>query len=970
MRLQSYPKLCIVFSCTTTLMPTPLAHLHSYNCSSILAHPPMLIQTQIKPPLKTPTFFRKSIQTNTLKDICLRGNLKEAFQSLTVAFNDHPDEIYGAVLDLCAHKKALSQGLQIHAHMIKSCSVPEYVFLGTKLVFMYGKCGSVENAEKVFDKMGQRSIFTWNAMIGAYVSNGKPFEVLETYKAMRVLGVSLDAYSFPSLLKASGLLKNLFLGAEIHGLAVKFGYDSVVCVVNSLVAMYAKCDDLCGARRLFGRMVQKDDVVSWNSIISAYSSSGKSREALELFREMQNAGLDLNTYTIVASLQACEDYSFRKLGKEIHAAVLKSAQLLHAHVAGALVAMYVRCCKMSEAVRTFNELDEKDIVAWNSMLTGFIQNGMYSEALHFFNDFRNAGEKPDQVTVISILLACGRLGYSLNGMELHAYAIKNGFDLDLQVGNTLIDMYAKCCCVNYMGYAFNRIPDKDLISWTTVIAGYAQNNYGLKAFELFREVQLVGIDVDPMMIGSVLLACSELACLSQVKEIHGYIIRRGLSDIVLQNMVIDVYGECGNIDYAVRTFGLIKFKDVVSWTSMISAYLHDGLANEALELFHILMKTNIHPDSIALKSALSAASSLSALKYGKEIHSFIIRQDFILEGSIASSLVDMYSRCGMVESAHKIFKSVESKDLVLWTSMINAYGMHGYGKVAIDLFNKMKEKLTPDHIAFLSVLYACSHSGLIDEGRQLFQIMKYEYQLEPWPEHYACLVDLLGRANCLEEAYEFVKSMQMAPTAEIWCALLRACQVHSNQELGEIAAQKLLELNPENPGHYVLISNVFAAEGRCKDAEKIRTRMKERGLKKSPGCSWIEVGNRIHTFVARDKSHPECHQITKKLDQITQKLENEGGYVPQTKFVLHNVEENEKLKMLYEHSERLAIAYGLLKNAKGTPIRITKNLRVCGDCHTFYINDKGGAQVEALNTPSLHLTKKSKKQFMDGYHYR
>ncbi|KAE8667004.1 Beige/BEACH domain,WD domain, G-beta repeat protein [Hibiscus syriacus] len=725
-------------------------------------------------PLNIPTFPRNSIQTNTLKDICLRGNLKEAFQSLTVSFNDHPDETYGAVLDLCAHRKALPQGLQIHAHMIKSCSVPESVFLGTKLVLMYGKCGSVENAEKVFDKMGQRSSFTWNAMIGAYVSNGKPFEVLETYKEMRVLGVSFDAYSFPFLLKASGWLKNLYLGAEIHGLAVKFGYESVVCVVNSLFAMYSKCNDICGARRLFGRMVQKDDVVvSWNSIISAYSSSGKSREALELFREMQKAGLDSNTYTVVASLQACEDYSFRKLGKEIHAAVLKSSQLLDVHVAGALIAMYVRCCNMSEAVRTFNELVEKDKVAWNSLLTGFIHNGMYSEALHFFHDFRNAVEKPDQVTVISILLACGRLRFLLNGMELHAYAMKKGFDLDLQ------------------------------------------------AFELFQEVQLVGIDVDPMMIGSALLACSELACVSQVKEIHGCMIRR------------------------------------------------------------------------AFKSALSAVSSLSALKYGKEIHGFIIRQYVILEGSIASSLVDMYSRCGMVESAYKIFKSLQSKDLVLWTSMINAYGTHGYGKVAINLFNKMKENLTPDHIAFLSVLYACSHSGLIDEGRQFFQIMKYEYQLEPRPEHYACLVDLLGRANCLEEAYEFVKRMQMAPTAEIWCALLRACQVHSNQELREIASRKLLALNPENPGHYVLIYNVFAEEGRCKDAEKIRTRMKERGLKKSPGCSWIEVENRIHTFLARDKAHPESQQITKKLDQIKQKLEKEGGYVPQTKFVLHNVEEKE-----------------------------------------------------------------------------
>ncbi|XVF21697.1 hypothetical protein REPUB_Repub12eG0112900 [Reevesia pubescens] len=381
---------------------------------------------------------------------------------------------------------------------------------------------------------------------------------------MRALGVSLDAYSFPSLLKANGLLRKLCLGAEIHGLAVKLG------------------------------------------------------EALKLFREMQKVGLERNAYTFVA----CEDYSFTKLDKEIHSSVLKSAQLLDVYVAGALVAIYVRCCKMSEAVITFNELDEKDKIAWNSMLTGFIQNCMYSEALHFFHDFRNAGQKPDQ------------------------------------------------------------------------------------------------------------------------------------------------------------------------------------------------------PDSVALISILSAASSLSALKNGKEIHSFIIRQGFILEGSLASSLVVMYSRCGIVENADKVFKSIQNKGLVLWTSMINAYGMHDHGKAAIDLFSKMKESLTP-------------------------------------------------------------------------------------------------------------------ARGRCKDAQEIRMRMMERGLKKNPGYSWIEVGNRIHTFMGRDKSHPECLQISKKLDKITEKLEKKGGNVAQTKFVLHNVEENEKVKMLYGHSERLAIAYGLLKTAEGTPIRITKNLRVCGYCHTF-----------------------------------
>ncbi|KAK7309867.1 hypothetical protein RJT34_06952 [Clitoria ternatea] len=403
---------------------------------------------------------------------------------------------------------------------------------------------------------------------------------------------------------------------------------------------------------------------------------------------------------------------------------------------------------------------------------------------------------------------------------------------------------------------------------------------------------------------------------------------------MLQNAVINVYGEVGHIDYAKRVFESIKSKDIVSWTSMITCYVNNGLATDALKLFHYLQETNIQSDSVALISVLSAAASLSSLKKGKEIHGFLIRKGFYLEGPIASSLVDMYARCGTVENSRKIFNFVKQRDLILWTSMINANGMHGYGNEAIDLFKKMTDdNVIPDHITFLALLYACSHSGLIIEGKRFFEIMKYEYQLEPWPEHYACLVDLLGRSNALEEAYHFVRNMPIEPSAEVWCALLGACRIHSNKELGELAAKKLLQLGTEKSG---LISNVFAADGRWNDVEEVRLKMKGNGLKKNPGCSWIEVGNKIHTFMARDKSHPKSDDIYREIAQFTKLLEEKGGYRAQTKFVYHNVSEEEKTEMLYGHSERLALGYGLLVTPKGTSIRITKNLRICEDCLTFF----------------------------------
>ena len=395
-------------------------------------------------------------------------------------------------------------------------------------------------------------------------------------------------------------------------------------------------------------------------------------------------------------------------------------------------------------------------------------------------------------------------------------------DSNMQIGNTMIDTYAKCFCLKYMGRAFECMPKNDLISWTTVNAGYAQNECHLEAMNLL--VQVDGMAVDPMMIGSVLQACTELKSKNFVKEIHGYEMKRDLADTVLQNAIANVYGEVGHIDYARRVFESIKSKDIVSWTSMITCCVHNELPVEALELFYTLNQFKI-----------------SSLKKGKAIHGFLIRKGFFLEGPIASSLVDTYAHCGSVENSRKIFNSVKQRDLNLWTSMINANGMHGCGSKAIALFKKMTdENVIPDHITFLALLNACSHSGLMDEGKRVFDIMKYEYQLEPWPEHYACMVDFLSRSNSLEEAHHFVGNMPIKPTSEVWCALLSASRIHSNQELGELAAKKLLQ-------------------------SEVRLRMKGNGTKKTPGCSWIEVENKIHTFMARDKSHPKSDDICQKL---------------------------------------------------------------------------------------------------------
>ncbi|KVI11620.1 Pentatricopeptide repeat-containing protein [Cynara cardunculus var. scolymus] len=784
--------------------------------------------------------------------------------------------------------------------------------------------------------MFERSVFTWNALIGAHMTNREPIEAIQLFSDMNALGIPADASTYTSILKACGELENRCYGVQVHGLSIKLGLLCNVYVSNSLMGMYAKCNDSNSAMVVFESMSDEANVVSWNSIISAYSAAGKSAEALKLFREMQISRVVPNTYTFVATLQACEELSYMVFGKELHAFLLKSDLYFDMFVANALLVMYTKGGKMKEAARIFYAMDEKDSITWNSLLSGFVQNGLYDEAVAAFHRMQVVGQKPDQYSIISMISTVGRLGSLSNGLELHAYAIKNGMDSDLQVCNTLIDMYAKCCKMNYADPVFERIRCKDDISWTTIIAGYVQNGCHSRALSLFREAQMKGIESDSVLISSILQACSELMCHSVVKEIHSRIIRKGLYDIVLQNTLTNTYGKCGCIDYASRVFELISVKNVVSWTIMMCCLVQNGFSNEVFDVFTSMKETGIEPDSIALLSLLSAAVDLSALRKGKEIHGYIIRKGFILQGPISSSLVDMYASCGALNDSFKVFSCIQVKDLVLWTSMINAYGMHGLGKEAVRLFNQMvAENVLPDHVSFLAILYACSHSSLINEGKSFFKSMVHDYALDPWQEHFTCMVDLLGRANNLEEAFMFVRNMETNPNVAIWRSLLGACKMHSNLELGNFAAKKLLELDSEKMKNFVLVSNFYALCGRWDDVDYLRTKMRQQGLKKDPGCSWIEIGNKIHVFTVRDKSHPESDEIYNKLAQINDTIKRKGGYVAETKYILHDIEQKDKAEMLNGHSERLAIAYGLLKTTKGTPIRITKNLRVCDDCHTF-----------------------------------
>jgi pentatricopeptide repeat protein len=379
-----------------------------------------------------------------------------------------------------------------------------------------------------------------------------------------------------------------------------------------------------------------------------------------------------------------------------------------------------------------------------------------------------------------------------------------------------------------------------------------------------------------------------------------------------------------------------KDKDVVSWTVMIGGYAQHGEANDALELFSWMFKQDglVKPNCFTISCALIACARLAALRLGRQIHAYILRNHFDSAFLyVANCLIDMYAKSGDIDVARFVFDNLKQKNFVSWTSLMTGYGMHGRGKEALEVFDEMRRVgLQPDGVTLLVVLYACSHSGMIDQGIEFFNSMSKEFGVIPGQEHYACMVDLLGRAGRLNEAMELIEGMQMEPSSIVWVALLSGCRIHANVELGEHAAKQLLELNSENDGSYTLLSNIYANARRWKDVARVRSLMKNSGIRKRPGCSWVQGKKGTTTFYVADKTHPQSKQIYEILRSLTQRIKV-LGYVPETSFALHDVDDEEKVDLLFEHSEKLALAYGILISAPGAPIRITKNLRVCGDCH-------------------------------------
>ncbi|CAN1252273.1 Pentatricopeptide repeat-containing protein At2g27610 [Linum perenne] len=500
---------------------------------------------------------------------------------------------------------------------------------------------------------------------------------------------------------------------------------------------------------------------------------------------------------------------------------------------------------------------------------------------------------------------------------------------------SLLTGYAQTGMIDNARAVFDRIIDRTPVSWNSMVAGYVTNGLYSEAVEMFQLMRLAGVKPTNLTYAALIKLCTLVKDLAFVQELHCLVVKSGFElDQNVGTALLDAYIGLGEIEEASKVFERISKKDIVAWSAMVAGYAQGGDTEGAVKTFVEMAKHGVEPNEYTFSSVVNACTAAMApVQQGMQIHAWSIKSRRNDALCVCSALVTMYAKTGDIESANEVFRRQRERDLVSWNSMISGYAQHGDVEKALEVFKEMQILgMEMDGVTFISVISACTHGGLIDEGRRYFDEMVKEHRIEPTMEHYSCLVDLYGRAGQLEKAMEVINSMPFPPSATVWRTILGASRVHRNLELGELAAEKLIELQPGDSAAYVLLANMHAVAGNWKERTRVRKLMDVRNVKKEAGYSWIEVKNKTYSFLAADSSHPMSNQIYAKLKELGVKLKD-AGYRPDTDNVLLDVDDEHKESVLSQHSERLAIAFGLIATPRGTPLRVMKNLRVCGDCH-------------------------------------
>lgn len=814
----------------------------------------------------------------------------------------------------------------------------------TILLTGYAKHGLVDEARVVFQSMPERNVVSWNAMISGYVQNGRLQCAKELFNQM------------PERNAASW---------------------------NSMITGYCRCGMMSEAHELFHQMEEKNSV-TWMLMISGFVEISEYRKAWIFFSIMFRHGVKPNQANLVVALSAAMGLKEIRLVENLRTVAMKTGYEGNVVVGTAILNAYTWNGSLDHAFKYFETMQERNEYSWSTMIAAFSQCGRLDDAISLYERNTEKGV----ATRTTMMTA-----YAQNGRIYEARLIFDEIENpNVVTWNAMLAGYAQNGMLEKAKDMFFRMPKRNPSSWAAIISGFAQNGETQEALKFFAELLNSGTIPSPSSFTSALSACANIGNVGVGRQIHSLAIKTSTHfNSFVGNGLISMYAKCKNIedvtqvfskmtardcvswnsliaglsennmlDEARKTFENMPQKDVVSWTAIISAYEQAGQRDTAFKLFLEMLDRGLKPNQLTVTSLLSACGYLGARKLGEQVHVLVHKLGLNSCLFVCNALITMYFKCGSLDGLC-IFKEMPDRDIVTWNAVFAGCAQNGLGKEAIKIFQHMEAIGTlPNEISYIGLLSACSHAGLEDEGWAYFNSMRQNYGITPLVYHYTCMVDLLGRAGRLYEAEALIEKMPVKPDSVIWEALLGACRIHRDTKLGQKVAENLFKMGTTRSGTYVLLSNMYASQGMWEKVGQTRELMKERGVIKERGISWIQIKNKVHYFQMRDMDHDEIEEINLILSELYRRF-RATGYVPDTNFVLHDVEEEQKQDELLYHSEKLAVAYGIMHTPNGAPIQILKNLRICGDCHSFmkYISSAAKRKIVIRDGNRFH-------HFQDG----
>ncbi|KAH7425680.1 hypothetical protein KP509_11G066100 [Ceratopteris richardii] len=725
-------------------------------------------------------------------------------------------------------------------HICKSGSLEKDNFIGSALVNMFAKCSLFHRAQTVLEKFPVQDAASWNALIAGYVDQGQDENGLNCFSKMHKLRAPISSVTLVCCFVACGNIGNVIKGHELHGEALQRGFECELSVGNSLIDMYAKFGQLDTAHQVFENLTTRD-AISWNILLTGHVEAGWNDKALQIYELMHETSFIPNDVTYLCSLKACASTGTLSKGWEIHDEIIKIGLEKEPLIGNSLVSMYAKCGLLATAETVLHSLPKSDLISWNAMLGAYAEHGCVEDALCCIESMYEEEVSPNSVTFTCLLKCFSSSGAVFEGFEVHIAGVKYGFENELLFGSVLVDMYFKCGFPDDAQSVFYKLEVRSIVSWNTLIGGYAKLGHGEEAICCFLKMVSEGVSPCATTFVCLLKACSSIGLPNQHQQLHREIIVKGLDgDLVVSNVLVDLYMKYGMVAESQNIFYKLPDQDLVSWSSLISGLTEQGLYEEVLKSLEDMQHQSISLNSVIYVCGLKACSSVGMVNKGQELHMAVLKQGLEMESLVGNILVDMYASSGCLPEANHVFETLSTREVVAWNALIAGYAQLGESEEAVNILDgMMKGGGIPDHITFLSILHACSHSGVVDSGLQCFETIIHSYSLLPTLKQYTCIVDVLSRAGFVEMVVGLIEKIPFQPDIAVWLIVLGASRKWADVKIGRIAFEQAVELSNNDCTAYVCMSYIYKEASMQEEARIIDAlRFNKKSLEQSQSsCS-------------------------------------------------------------------------------------------------------------------------------------